>query len=144
MAAATAAARGGMGTKAVAVMAWAIGVWTTHIFIKVLAKDPNTGIVPEWTLGAAFAMQAIMTAGESPIWRGKGQWWHIIVLTVDSVINVGGFFFYVTRLDQTDSWSAFNTGLGMTGGLNPLAALIVSLVFGVLVAATPEFLWRQK
>lgn len=125
-------------------MAWAIGVWSTHLFIKVLAQDPGTGAVPEWTLGAAFLMQLIMTAGESPIWKGKGQWWHIVVLVVDSVTNVGGFFFYVTRLDQTDSWEAFNLGLGMTGGLAPLAALIVSLVFGVLVAATPEFLWRQK
>ena len=89
-------------------------------------------------------MQAILTAGESPIWRGRGEWWHIVVLVVDSVTNVGGFFVYITRLDQTDSWAAFNTGLGMTGGLNPLAALIVSLVLGVLIAATPEFLWRQK
>lgn len=136
--------RGGMGSKAVAVLAWSVGIWTTHLFLKVLTKDPVTGVTPEWTLGAALIMQAIMTAGESPIWRGKGEWWHIVVLAVDSVTNVGGFFVYITRLDQTDSWAAFNQGLGMTGGLQPLAALVVSLVLGVLVAATPEFLWRQK
>ena len=141
--AASSKARGGMGSKAVAVMAWCIGVWTTHLFIKILTRDPITETAPEWTLLAAIVLQAILTAGESPIWRGRGQWWHIIVLALDSVLNVGGFFVYVMRLDQTDSWAAFNKGLSMTGGLDPLAALIVSLVLGVLLAATPEFLWRQ-
>jgi hypothetical protein len=131
-----------MGSKAVAVMAWGVGVWTTHLFLKVLTTD---GAGPaEWTIFGALILQLIMTAGESPLWRGKGQWWHIVVLAVDSVTNVGGVFVYITRLDQTDSWAAFNQGLGTTGGLNPLAALVVSLVIGVLIAATPEFLWRQQ
>jgi hypothetical protein len=119
------------------------GVWTTHLFLSVLIRDSATGNAADWTLFAAFIMQSIMTAGESPLWRGKGRWWHIVVLAIDSVTNVGGVFAYITRLDQTDSWGAFNTGLGTSGGLNPLAALILSLVIGVLIAATPEFLWRQ-
>jgi hypothetical protein len=141
-AARVATAKGGMGSKVVAVGAWFIGVWTTHMFLKVLIKDEG-GNPADWALFAAFVMQLIMTFGESPLWRGKGRWWHIAVLAFDSVTNVGGFFSYIMRLDQTDSWAAFNTGLGTSGGLNPLAALIVSLVIGILVAATPEFLWRQ-
>lgn len=139
MASATASrVRGGMGSKAVAVLAWTIGVWTTYEFLKVLTSGA------EWTLGGALIAQAIMTAGESPLWRGKGRWWHILVLVLDSVTNVGGFFAYMMRLDQTDSWTAFNTGLGTSGGLNPLAALVLSLAVGVLTAAAPEFLWRQE
>lgn len=139
MAAATSSrVRGGMGSKAVAVLAWTIGVWTTYEFLKVLSGGA------EWTLAGALMAQAIMTAGESPLWRGRGRWWHILVLVLDSVTNVGGFFAYVMRLDQTDSWSAFNTGLGTQGGLNPLAALVLSLAVGVLTAAAPEFLWRQE
>jgi len=130
--------RGGMGSKAVAVLAWAVGVWTTNMFLGVLTQNA------EWTLGASIITQAIMTAGESPLWRGKGRWWHIVVLGIDAVTNVGGFFVYVMRLDKTDAWSAFNQGLGTTGGINPLAALALSLVLGVLVAATPEFLWRGE
>jgi hypothetical protein len=127
-----------MGSKAVAVLAWAVGVWTTHLFLGVLTDSAD------WTLGAALILQAILTAGESPLWRGKGQWWHVVVLAIDSVTNVGGVFVYITRLDQTDSWAAFNQGLGTSGGLNPLAALVVSLVVGVIIAAAPEFLWRQQ
>jgi hypothetical protein len=128
----------GMGSKAVAALAWAVVVWTTHLFLKVMT------IGEDWTLLAALILQAILTAGESPLWRGKGQWWHMVILAVDSVTNVGGLFTYMTRLDQTDSWAAFNTGLGTTGGLNPLAALLLSLVVGILIAAAPEFLWRQQ
>ena len=127
-----------MGSKAVAVLAWAVGVWTTNLFLGVLTNNAD------WTLGASIITQAIMTAGESPLWRGRGRWWHIVVLGLDSITNVGGFFVYVMRLDQTDSWAAFNQGLGTTGGINPLAALVLSLVLGVLVAATPEFLWRGE
>jgi hypothetical protein len=138
---ATAAAtktKAGMGSKVVAVMAWGVGVWTTHLFLQVMTDKAD------WTLFAAFVLQAILTAGESPLWQGRGQWWHIVVLAIDSITNVGGFFFYILKLDQTDSWAAFNKGLGTSGGLNPLSALIISLVVGVLVAATPEFLWRQR
>jgi hypothetical protein len=132
-----------MGTKAVAVLAWGVGVWTTHLFLQVLIRD-SAGNPADWTLFAALVLQLIMTAGESPLWRGQGQWWHIVVLVADSVTNVGGFFAYILRLDQTDSWAAFNTGLGTSGGLNPLAALILALALGVVTAAAPEFLWRQK
>jgi len=135
--------RGGMGSKAVAVLAWGVGVWTTHLFLKVITAD-DAGTAADWTLGAALLLQAILTAGESPLWRGKGRWWHIVVLIFDAITNVGGFFVYVMRLDRTDSWDAFNTGLGTTGGLNPLAALVLSLVLGVLTAAAPEFLWRAE
>lgn len=128
----------GMGSKAVAVLAWGVGVWTTYLFISVLTQDA------EWSLQAALIVQAIMTAGESPLWRGKGRWWHIVVLVIDAITNVGGFFVYVLRLDQTDSWEALNQGLGTSGGLDPLAALVLSLVLGVLTAAAPEFLWRQE
>lgn len=128
----------GMGSKAVAILAWSVGVWTTHLFLGVLTENA------EWTLGAALILQLIMTTGESPLWRGKGRWWHGVVLAFDAITNVGGFFVYVMRLDQTDSWDAFNRGLGVTGGLDPLAGLVVSLVLGVLTAAAPEFLWRQE
>jgi hypothetical protein len=143
MATATAKMKAGMGTKAIAILAWGIGVWTTHLFLKVLIVSGD-GNPADWTLFAAFLLQLILTAGESPLWRGQGQWWHIIVLVVDSVTNVGGFFAYIARLDQTDSWAAFNAGLGTSGGLNPLAALILSLGLGIITAAAPEFLWRQK
>jgi hypothetical protein len=139
----TKAAKAGMWTKAVALLAWGIGVWTTHMFLQVLIITPE-GQPVEWTLFAAILLQLILTAGESPLWRGQGQWWHVLILVADTVTNVGGFFSYMLRLDQTDSWAAFNAGLGTTGGLNPLAALVLSLGLGILTAAAPEFLWRQR
>lgn len=128
----------GMGSKAVALLAWSVGVWTTYLFLKVLTEGA------EWTLWGALVLQLILTVGESPLWRGKGRWWHFVVLLFDATTNVGGFYVYVMRLDKTDSWDAFNAGLGTVGGLHPLAGLLVSLVLGVLTAAAPEFLWRQE
>lgn len=126
------------GGKSVSALSWAIAVYMTEKFISVLAPGQQNLII------AALLVQAIMTAAESPIWRNEGRWYNWTVLGIDTITNVGGLFVYITRLDQTDSWEAFNTGLGITGGLHPFAALVVSVVLGILLAATPEFLWRQK
>lgn len=133
--------KGGAGSKLVSMASWAVAVYMTEAFFRVLAGGGEFG---GSTFLAAILGQAIFTWGESPVWRGRGKWWNYTVLGLDTVTNVGGLFVYMTRLDQTDSWQAFNTGLGLTGGINPLAALIVSIVVGVLLAATPEYLWRGE
>jgi len=56
---------------------------------------------------------------------------------------VGGVFFFITKIDQTDSLRAVNEGLSTTGGMSSLAALAVSVVLGVMIAAAPEFLWKN-
>lgn len=134
----TSARRGTMGGRVVSVASWCVAVWTTTQFLAPLVGE-EAGTLVLW----AALLQAIMTWGEAPIWAGRPQWWHIAVLVLDTVTNIGGLFFFVIKIDQTDSWQAFNEGLSISGGINPLAALIVSAVLGVLLAATPEFLWRQ-
>ena len=130
--------RGTMGARVVSIVAWCVGVWTTAQFLT-----PMVGEGPGTVL-AAFIAQALLTAGESPIWRGQGTWWNVLVLVIDDVTNIGGFFVYLLRIDQTDSWAAFNQAFETSSTMNPLTALTVSIVFGVLVAAAPEYLWREK
>lgn len=137
----TRARNGTAGGKLVSVASWCVAVWTTTEFIR-----PMSGLPQEATASLllwAALIQAVMTWGESPIWKAQGTWWNYGVLVIDVVTNVGGLFFFITRLDQTDSWRAFNQGLGTTGSLNSLAALFVSLVLGVMIAAAPEYLWRK-
>lgn len=126
------------GGRLIAVMAWGVAVWTTQNFLEVMVPDPSNALV------VAFIVQAIFTVAESPLWANRGRWYHAVVLALDVITNVGGIYIYILQLDKTDSWAAFNAGLGTSGGMNPLAALLISIVVGVLLAATPEFLWRQK
>jgi hypothetical protein len=126
------------GGRLIAGMAWGVAVWTTQNFLAVMMDSQESNLL------VAFIIQAIFTVAESPIWAGRGRWYHITVLCIDTVTNVGGIFVYILKLDRTDSWAAFNAGLGTSGGMNPLAALILSIVIGILLAASPEFLWRQK
>jgi vacuolar-type H+-ATPase subunit I/STV1 len=126
------------GGKLIAGMAWAVAVWTTQNFFGVMVPDAGNALI------VAFIAQAIFTVAESAIWKNRGRWYNFVILGIDTITNVGGVFVYILQLDKTDSWAAFNSGLGTTGGMNPLAALLISIVVGVLLAATPEFLWRQK
>jgi hypothetical protein len=116
-----------------------VAVYTTAAFIRPLANVPNIADIILW----AALLQAVFTWGESAIWKGQGSWWNYAVLVLDTLTNIGGIFFLVTRLDQTDTWRAFNSGLSTSGGLAPMAALLVSAALGILVAAAPEFLWRK-
>lgn len=126
------------GARIIAGMAWAVAVWTTQNFFEVMVPDASNALI------VAFVAQAIFTVAESSIWRNRGRWYNFVILGIDTITNVGGIFVYILQLDKTDSWSAFNTGLGTSGGMNPLAALLISIVVGILLAATPEFLWKQK
>jgi vacuolar-type H+-ATPase subunit I/STV1 len=126
------------GAKLIAGMAWAVAVWTTQNFFGVMVPDSGNALL------VAFVAQGIFTVAESAIWKNKGRWYNFVVLAIDTITNVGGIFVYILQLDKTDSWAAFNTGLGTTGGMNPLAALAISIVVGILLAATPEFLWKQQ
>jgi hypothetical protein len=131
-----------MGGKLVSVAAWCVAVWTTMEFLKPLVGVADGQEATAVLLSSAL-IQAIFTWGESPIWNGRPRWWHFAVLALDTITNIGGLYFFVMKIDQTDSWRAFNEGLSTTGDLNPFAALVVSAVLGILLAATPEFLWRQ-
>lgn len=126
------------GPRLIAAMAWSVSVWTTQNFFEVMVPDAGNALV------VAFVVQSIFTAAESSIWKNRGRWYNFVILALDTITNVGGLYVYILQIDKTDSWAAFNAGLGTTGGMNPLAALILSIVVGMLLAATPEFLWRQK
>jgi len=142
MATATKTIRGGSaGGKLVSIASWCVAVWTTQEFLQPLVGSESAA-------GAALVlwaalMQAVFTWGESPIWKAQGSWWNYGVLVLDVITNVGGLYFFVTKIDDTDSWRAFNEGLSTTGSLNPLAALALSIVLGVMIAAAPEYLWRK-
>jgi hypothetical protein len=135
----TAKKAGSAGGKLVSVASWCVAVYTTAAFLKPLAQVEAIADVVLW----AALLQAVFTWGESAIWRGQGSWWNYAILVLDTITNVGGIFFLVTRLDQTDSWKAFNEGLSTSGGLAPMAALLLSAALGIMVAAAPEFLWRK-
>ena len=140
MATATARTKGGSaGGKLVSVASWCVAVYTTAAFLKPLTQVDTIADVILW----AALLQAVFTWGESAIWRAQGSWWNYAVLVLDAITNIGGIYFLVTRLDQTDSWRAFNEGLSTSGGLAPMGALLVSAALGIMVAAAPEFLWRR-
>jgi hypothetical protein len=126
------------GGRVIAGMAWAMAVWTTQNFLEMIIPNQGNALL------IAFIAQAIFTVAESPIWQKRGQWYNLTILGIDTITNVGGIYAYILQLDKTDSWAAFNAGLGTSGGMNPLSALLISIVVGILLAASPEFLWRQK
>lgn len=126
-------------SKTVAIIAWLTGCWATYNFLSVM-------IVSEALvcLGSALLLQAVFTASETTIWKGQGNWFHWGLLVIDILTNIGGIYEAMKKLDRTDAWKALSDGiLGTVTTITPGTALAVSAALGLLIAASPEFIWKQ-
>jgi hypothetical protein len=125
--------------RAVAGVVWCAGVFTTWQFCAALAPNASAYAV----VGVAVALQAACTALESPIWRGKGGIINYAALLADVISNIGGLFVFLMNLDQTASYDAMRQAFSLQGEMSPLSALIIAIILGILMAASPENLWRE-
>lgn len=119
------------------IVVWLIGATTTWIFLQ--SVNPGWGL--NWA--AALLAQVILTAMQSPAWRGQFDILGVTALIVDALLNAGGVYAFVQRIDETATWYALSTGFGLSGELSNAVAIIISMILGVLLAGTPEYLWRR-
>lgn len=124
--------------KVIAVVVWGIGTYATYEFIGALVG------AADWVPWAAIVVQAGLTFLESPIWRGRGGFVQYAGLGLDVFTNVGGLYVMMTNLDSTQSYKALVSAASISGEINPMVALLLSIVAGTLLAAAPEALWRQR
>jgi hypothetical protein len=121
------------------ILAWLGAVYTTYLAIVRLQP------AQEWyyLLGAAAALQYIMTAGERPIVGGKPEAFSIGVLIIDALVNAGGVFPLLRNIGQTPTAAMLAAG-GIAPDVSESPAILASLVAGFIIALAPEALWRMK
>lgn len=123
-----------------AVIIWAIACVTTWQ----LVASVTPGMAWYAQVGIGVGLQAIFTALERPMLRGKPNKVSGAVLGIDTFINAGGAFPYVLRMSATPTVQMVSTALDIAPQVSPIAALALSLVLGFLLAAAPEAVWRWR
>lgn len=127
------------GNKLTALILWGFSCYATYEFLKSLA---GAGSI-QTAAAVAVVIQAALTFGESPLWRGEITPVSVAGLAIDTFTNVGGMFYFIGNLEKSDSWRAFATTFGASGDVSGYTQLFLAIVCGVLLAAAPEALWRQ-
>lgn len=117
---------------------WWIACVTTWQFVASLGVRDLLIAVPLAILG-----QALLTVVEHPFWGRRRDAVAGVAVIADTMINAGGVWPWMSRLDQTPPWRMLAEGLQLAPGLAIVPALVLSLVFGYVLAAAPERVWKR-
>src|SRR5262245_55778431 len=126
--------------KPLAVVIWLLACVTTWQLVAAV----TAGV--DWRLQVAIGvgLQAIFTALERPVLHGKPNRISVIVLGIDALINAGGVFPYAMRMGGTPTAQMVSAATALQPQMTPWAAIGVSVLIGVLLAAAPEAVWRWR
>ncbi|PLS78839.1 MAG: hypothetical protein CYG59_16450 [Chloroflexi bacterium] len=124
--------------QVIAAILWLAGCATTWFMLRALG-------VPPWSaLALALPFQWICTKLEAPIWRRKINVISVLFLGFDALVNAGGVFALVQRVDRVPFWSMLHSA-GIVGAtIDPISATGVALFLGFALAAAPETVWRWR
>lgn len=121
----------------VAFLIWLWGAWNTQQFLNGL------GLIGPVGWGLSFVFQGALTYLQAPIWVGRAVWHSWFALAIDVFLNLGGLYDPLQAIDNTKSFQAVASGLGMTVSVNNHSALLLSVLVSVGVAAMVELLAAQ-
>jgi hypothetical protein len=124
----------------IAIILWVLACITTWQLVAAV----TVGAVWYFQVGAGIVLQAIFTVLERPILRGRPNKVSGTVLIVDTLVNAGGIFPFALRMSATPTAQMISATFSLSPQMTPPAAFAVSMIFGFLLAAAPEAVWRWR
>jgi len=126
------------GRKIAAVVAQIGSFFTTWLCVQALGIGGTPGFL------IALCAEFVLMAAKHNTLAGRGDEIGIIAVIVDTLLNAGGLYPYMQRLDKTPTWGMLAVALNLQGDLRPLPALGFALLIGFLLSAAPSWLWRHR
>jgi cytosine/uracil/thiamine/allantoin permease len=126
--------------RVVAIFLWSIACITTHQLVSAIRPDLD------WRarIAIALAAQIVFTWLERPTLIGRPNKVSFAVLFLDTLINAGGIYPMALRAPETPPAQMLIQAFSLNPTISPLGGALLSLVFGFLLAASPEAVWRWK
>lgn len=126
--------------KLIAVLLWALACVTTYQLIRSIRPD-----ITGWVLIAvAVGAQVVFTWMERPVLIGKPNRISAIVILFDTLINAGGVYPMALRAPETPPAQMIIHAFNLAPTMSPVGGALLALVFGFLLAASPEAVWHWK
>jgi len=111
---------------------------TTWLFVQALGTTGVTGFV------VALIAEFVLMAAKHNTLYGRGDGIGLIAVAIDTLLNAGGLYPYMSRLDKTPTWTMLVTSFQLDGELRAVPALVLALLIGFLLSAAPTWLWRHR
>jgi hypothetical protein len=123
-----------------AAIAQTLSFLTTLAFVRVLLKDMQ----PLSVFVIAVALEGVLSLMKNALFRSRRNSGAVGVAAFffDGVLNAGGLFPLMQRINDTPTGKMFTAWLDLQAGANDTAAVVLALIFGGLLSAAPWFLWR--
>jgi hypothetical protein len=126
--------------RIVAIFLWGLACVTTYQLVRVVRPDVQGYAL----IGVAIAAQVVFTWLERPTLVGKPNKISFAVLFIDTLINAGGIYPMALRAPETPPAQMLISAFGLAPTMSPLGGALLALLFGFLLAAAPEAVWRWK
>ena len=120
----------------IAVLIWLMGAGATALLLQ------GVGLPVTVAAGAAVLVQWIFTKLERPMWRRRWNVVSLLFVIFDVLINAGGLFTLVQRLDQTQVWTMLQAFGAVGSQMGPVGAGVIAFGFGFAIAWSPEAIWN--
>jgi len=111
---------------------------TTWLFVSALGVTGAPGFF------LALAVEFVLMAAKHNTLLGRADQVGAAAVFIDTILNAGGLYPYMQRLDKTPSWIMLVSALNLEGELRKIPALVLALLFGFLLSAAPTWLWRHR
>lgn len=120
--------------KTIAILIWMVGAWLTVQFLHQLGVPSPVDAL------AGLAVQAALTFGERPLWRGRGKPPLAVVFAlVDTLLNGAGALPYLLNLGNTDFWRLLSLAMQSSAAPAITTILVCTALVGGVTAAAPEY-----
>lgn len=128
-------------SKMIAGVLWLVGVAATYASIVILIGDAPWYV----TVGTALAVQAGLTAIEYTFYNGgtKNEV-GVIAIVFDVAFNAGGLYGPMSRIGATPTGGALSDAFGVAPSVGKIAALVLAVIIGYLLARAPEYIWESE
>jgi hypothetical protein len=124
--------------KTIGIVIWLAGAWMTAQFLRQL------GVPRPFDSVFGCGIQAALTFGERPLWRGHGYPKFAVLCTIgDTLLNGAGILPYAVNLGDTDFWRLLSLAMQSSGAPALATILVFTALVGGLTAAAPEYFWSQ-
>jgi hypothetical protein len=113
---------------------------TTYAFFRAVLAGMDLPLV----IGIALAAEFLLFLGKGLLFDprrhdGAAGWASVLI---DTLLNAGGLWPYVTRVSDTPTAKMVVEAFGLHGTIGHVPALILTLVAGYVLAVAPHRIWR--
>ena len=124
--------------KVAAIVAQLASCYTTWLAVESLGGAGLAGLT------IALVIEWLLFEGKRSVLVGAGGMVGLTCWAIDALLNAGGLWSIVLKLDNTESYKMLASALSLGEDMRLIPALLIALALGAWLSIAPHDLWRDE